>query len=408
MKAGWEVKPLGEVCNFENGDRGKNYPGKKCFVVSGVPFINAGLIDDGKILWDNMNFIPEDRFELLSRGKIQSGDFLFCLRGSLGKFGRYISDKPAAIASSLVIIRPNDEILASFFAYYLRSEHCAAEIVRLAAGAAQPNLGANDLKQFTVPIPPLEEQRRIVAVLDAAFEGLTRAEENAKANLKNARELFEAQLKEQFDPLPKMWTRKRLDEICSKIGSGATPRGGKNAYKVEGISLVRSLNIHDREFRHKGLAFIDIDQARKLSIVTVEQDDVLLNITGASVARCAQIDNTVLPARVNQHVAIIRPIEGTIIPRFLCYELTSEPYKKALLKTGEDGGATRQAITKTQIQDLIVGYPIGKVEQNRICEKLMNAEKFSLELKAIYRTKLTDIADLRQSLLQKAFAGELT
>src|SRR5699024_10375690 len=91
----------------------------------------------------------------------------------------------------------------------------------------------------------------------------------------------------------------KLEDLTTKIGSGATPKGGKNSYKESGIRLIRSLNIYDLEFDKDGLAFIDDEQAEKLSNVEVEKDDVLINITGASVARCCKVPNDILPARVN-------------------------------------------------------------------------------------------------------------
>ncbi len=102
------------------------------------------------------------------------------------------------------------------------------------------------------------------------------------------------------------WSKIKLSDITSKIGSGATPRGGKSAYKAHGISLIRSMNVHDGEFIEKNLAFIDESQAKKLSNVIIEKNDVLLNITGASIARCCVVPSRILPARVNQHVSILR------------------------------------------------------------------------------------------------------
>ena len=110
MKQEWESTQLGEVCNFENGDRGKNYPGRKAFVDQGVPFINAGHLTNDGLDMDAMNFIPRDRFDLLSNGKVFDGDILFCLRGSIGKFAVVEGLKEGAIASSLVIVRPKEKI----------------------------------------------------------------------------------------------------------------------------------------------------------------------------------------------------------------------------------------------------------------------------------------------------------
>lgn len=141
-----------------------------------------------------------------------------------------------------------------------------------------------------------------------------------------------------------------LSAISTKIGSGATPRGGAEAYKQSGITLIRSLNVYDTAFQRDGLAFIDDDQAYGLRNVIVEPDDVLLNITGASVARCCMVPRSVLPARVNQHVAIVRADRAKADPRFVCYCLVSPRYKDELLSIAQ-GGATREALTKEKIQD---------------------------------------------------------
>ena len=105
----------------------------------------------------------------------------------------------------------------------------------------------------------------------------------------------------------------KLKDICLKIGSGATPKGGKEAYCDEGISLIRSQNVLDFTFSYDGLAHINDQQAEKLSNVEVKPQDILLNITGDSVARVCTVDPRALPARVNQHVAIIRPDENRVL-----------------------------------------------------------------------------------------------
>jgi len=108
--------------------------------------------------------------------------------------------------------------------------------------------------------------------------------------------------------LPEGWAERTLGEHCIKIGSGATPRGGNEAYKQEGISLIRSQNVLDFDFSYNGLAFIDDEQASKLSNVEIFEEDVLVNITGDSVARVCSVPKEVIPARVNQHVAILRTV----------------------------------------------------------------------------------------------------
>lgn len=152
------------------------------------------------------------------------------------------------------------------------------------------------------------------------------------------------------------WSLKRLKDITSKIGSGATPRGGKNGYKAEGISLIRSQNVYDFSFAEENLAFIDEEQAAELNNVTVNKNDILLNITGASVARCCLVPQRFIPARVNQHVAIVRVRPQIADAKFVLYCINSLHFKSRLLALAQ-GGATREALTKTTIEDFEVPQP---------------------------------------------------
>ena len=146
----------------------------------------------------------------------------------------------------------------------------------------------------------------------------------------------------------------KLGDICTKIGSGATPRGGKDAYCDKGITLVRSQNVLDFLFSDNGLAFINEEQAAKLNNVEVLSGDVLLNITGDSVARACMMDDSFLPARVNQHVSIIRGKTDIVINRYLLYFLQ---WQKSHLLQLASGGATRNALTKGMIEQLEIDLP---------------------------------------------------
>jgi type I restriction enzyme S subunit len=202
--------------------------------------------------------------------------------------------------------------------------------------------------QLQIPLPPLTQQKKIAAILDAADAN----RQLTKALIAKYDELTQSLFLDMFgDPVKneKGWEFIELKKCTTKIGSGSTPRGGKESYQDSGISLIRSMNIYDNQFKYENLAFISDEQADKLKNVTVERDDVLFNITGASVCRCSVVPENVLPARVNQHVSIIRPKREILDARFLNLLLTSKPYKDQLLFTGEQG-ATRQAITKAQIE----------------------------------------------------------
>ncbi|WP_406045105.1 restriction endonuclease subunit S [Micromonospora sp. NBC_00898] len=161
-------------------------------------------------------------------------------------------------------------------------------------------------------------------------------------------------LREVVGPTPSGWELARLGDLTSKIGSGATPRGGKQAYVAQGISFIRSQNVLDHRMTREGLALINADAARALQGVEVYAGDILLNITGDSVARCALVDEEFLPARVSQHVAIIRPI-GRLSSVYLQKYLTHPLFKAFMLSLSD--GATRPALTKAQIESFPVMVP---------------------------------------------------
>lgn len=153
------------------------------------------------------------------------------------------------------------------------------------------------------------------------------------------------------------WPIVRLGDYCSKIGSGATPRGGASVYLDEGdVCLIRSQNIYNDGFKSDGLVYITEESADKLKNVIIEKNDILLNITGDSVARVCLAKEEYLPARVNQHVAIIRPDPREFDARFLRYFLVS-PAMQSLLLTIAAVGATRNALTKNMIETLEVSKP---------------------------------------------------
>ncbi len=170
--------------------------------------------------------------------------------------------------------------------------------------------------------------------------------------------------------MPTRWQPIRLGAVCTKIGSGATPRGGSGVYLENGpYALIRSQNVYNNGFSHDGLAYISEEHAAELANVEVLEGDVLLNITGDSVARACQVDPSVLPARVNQHVAIIRPDPHKLDPCFLRYFLVSPSTQRKLLSWAASGG-TRNALTKGMIESLDVLAPADVAEQHAIAHIL--------------------------------------
>jgi len=275
----------------------------------------------------------------------------------------------------------------------------AFQLERFVEGAGVPTLNRNLVHDELIPLAPLDEQKRIAAILDKA-DAIRRKRKQA---IQLADDFLRSVFLDMFgDPVsnPKGWKKKPLKELTLKLGSGSTPRGGKEAYLEEGISLIRSLNVHDNKFVHKDLAFISDTQADKLKNVVIEKDDLLLNITGASVCRATLVDNDILPARVNQHVCIIRAKKEKVLPTFLARLITSSSYKQKLMQIATAGGATREAITKQQVESLDIIVPPLDIQ-----EKFMSIVGKVEKLLKI--SELQSQEPLFNSLSQKAFAGEL-
>lgn len=194
------------------------------------------------------------------------------------------------------------------------------------------------------------------------------------------------------------WIETELKNLTTKIGSGATPRGGQEAYKSEGISLIRSQNILDFSFSNRGLAFIDQTQADALSNVEIKENDILINITGDSVARVCKVPNETLPARVNQHVAILRVDNRKLDPDYLLYFLLNPVIKRHLLRLSSDG-ATRNALTKSNLEELLISAPQDLLEQKEIAAKIKLLDSKVLLLRQQNET----LEELAQTLFKHWF-----
>jgi len=388
VKKEWQTKQLGELCEILDSQRKPIT--KRDRTTGKYPYYGAtGIVDyvNDFIFDEPLVLVGEDG------AKWESGESTaFKVEGKCW------------VNNHAHVLRPlRKTVLDNWLVYFLNH----SDLNEFVSGLTVPKLNQGNLRGIPIPLPPLAEQQRIVGVLDKAFAGLATAKANAEKNLKNARALFESHIQSVFTQRGKGWVVNKLKTVTTKIGSGATPHGGKKSYRLDGISLIRSLNVHDLGFKYKKLAFLDDVQADELSNVEVKPHDVLLNITGASIARCCIVPEDVLPARVNQHVSIIRSIPDMIDPDFLHYLLISKPYKDKLLQTGEEGGSTRQAITKAQIQDFSVEYPEIMKEQKRVVAKLDDMLTETQRLSHIYERKLVALETLKKSLLHQAFTGEL-
>jgi len=396
MRKGWEMKKLGDVCDFQGGSQ----PPKSNFIFEPrkgyVRFLQIRDFGSDK----NITYIPEAN----KNRYCKEDDILLGRYGA--SVGKVLVNKAGAYNVAVMKTIPNEKVLCKrYLFFYFNTNDFQNRLLKTASRSAQDGFSKDDIFDFPILLPPLSEQQRIVSILDKCFTAIDQAKSIAEQNLKNAKELFESYLNGVFENKGDDWEEKTLKELTTKIGSGATPRGGQESYKEEGISLVRSMNVHDWEFRDRNLAFIDEKQAKELDGVKLQEEDVLLNITGASVARCCIFPKEYLPARVNQHVSIIRPKKELISSFFLNLLLTSKQYKDQLLFTGEQG-ATRQAITKAQIESFRISIPNLK-KQKTIVRQLDALKKETQKLEFHYNKKRDELEELKKSILTKAFNGEL-
>ena len=208
------------------------------------------------------------------------------------------------------------------------------------------------------------------------------------------------------------WKEYKLGEICSKIGSGATPKGGKEAYLGGKTSLIRSQNVLDFSFSWDGLAYINDEQAEKLNGVEIEKGDVLLNITGDSVARACIVPQSALPARVNQHVSIIRGDTTFVHKEYILYFLQ---YKKPYLLSLSKAGATRNALTKGMIENFPIPLPpLEKQAQivsvlssldNKIAVNKKICENLEAQAQALFKHWFVDFAPFKDGQFVESELG---
>lgn len=397
MSNEWKMVRLGDVIEQIRGVSYKPSDLSATLTDDHITLLRANNIQDNIIL-DDVQYVSKAKVS--SKQHILKGDILICAssgsKNLVGKAAIAKNDINACFGAFCKVVRPKN-ITPDYIGKYFKSEEYRSEISKKSRGANINNIKNEDIDNLIIPLPSISKQQEIAAILDKASELV----EKHKAQLAELDSLAESIFYDMFgDPVTneKGWKTDYLKQLTTKIGSGATPKGGNESYKDEGISLIRSLNVHNGEFKHKDLAYIDDAQAAALNNVIIEINDILLNITGASVARCCIVPSEVLPARVNQHVAIVRVIKEQADYRFLCSQLISVQYQRKLLNVGKSNGATREALTKANVEDLKVILPPLPLQQ-QFANRIEKIEAQKQKVKAA----LKESEDLFQRLMQDMF-----
>jgi type I restriction enzyme S subunit len=219
-------------------------------------------------------------------------------------------------------------------------------------GSVREVMDWEEMCKVELPVPDIEKQRKIVKAYKTITDRIA-LKQKINDNLVATLQII---YKKMFLESQNTYITKPLADLCSKIGSGATPKGGKAAYFDKGISLIRSMNVFDYFFSYTELAHISQIQANALANVEIQQADVLFNITGVSVTRCCVVPDDVLPARVNQHVMIIRPYKGKNMSYYIMCTLCTSENKAKLLGIGQSG-STREAINKQELERFEIPVP---------------------------------------------------
>ena len=354
---------LGDI--FEIGSGGTPSKSHPEYYGGDIPWVKTGDLKN-EYLYEVEDFITEEGLKN-SAAKVYEADTVLIAMYGATIGATSILKINACTNQACAAFKKNEQVIPEYLYYFLRSKK--KKFVKDGVGGAQPNISAGYLKKVEMELPSIEDQRVIVDILETISDIVIKR----KQEIQSLDNLIKARFVEMFgNPVTneKGWKQKLLGEITTKIGSGATPKGGKSAYQEDGITLIRSMNVHNGIFEYKELAHISDEQATKLDNVAIEENDVLLNITGASVARSCVVPSEILPARVNQHVCIIRCKE-CIIPEFLNKLLIDDNYQELLWGIA-GAGATREAITKQQVESLQIIMPPVELQNEfmRFCNQV--------------------------------------
>jgi len=396
VKARWELKPLSECARFVDY-RGKTPPKTE----SGIRLITAKNVKMGFVQREPEEFVDAAIYDdWMTRGIPQKGDVLFTTEAPLGNVAQLDIDDKVVIGQRLITLQTKyDEVDSCYLKYALLSPSVQSEIYVRATGATVLGIKARLLKEVPVPLPRIEEQRRIVAVLDKAFEGLARARENTEANLASARELFD--LTRDTLTTSDDWPTTTVGEIASAFEYGTSAKSSADG----DVPVLRMGNVQEGEIDWASLKFSsDQKEIHKYRLV---EGDVLFNRTNSQehVGKTAiyRGDREAIFAGYLIRVGYDREVVDGDFLNFYLNSSRARDHGKSVM-----GKSVNQAnISASKLKNYPMPLPpLG--EQKRISQVLLTLRQKTFEAAESYKVKLADLDDLRQSLLQKAFAGELT
>ena len=399
MKKGWQIKKLGDVCDFEGGSQ----PPKSEFVYDEKPgylrFLQIRDFGSDK----NITYIRHSKKNRLC----DENDILIGRYGA--SVGKILTGKAGSYNVALMKTLPNLEVLdQSWFYHFLISDEFQKPLLNVADRSAQAGFSKDDIYNFPVPVPPLAEQQRIVSLLDEAFEGLATAKANAEKNLQNARALFESHLQSVFTQRGNGWVEKPLGDLCDFLNGFAFKSG--DALAESQTQLVRMGNLYGNQLDlDRSPVFYPDGFATEHSRYVLEEGDIIMSLTGTTGKEdygfAVRIPDCGLTLLMNQRIMKFDALKRDIIDDgYLLHYLRSRCFLDVLYPTAN---GTRQA-NLSSVTIKLLPVPLRSLkEQKAIATKLDDLREETQRLARIYERKLAALAELKKSLLHQAFTGEL-
>lgn len=402
MKQGWEIKKLGEVCDFQNGFafQGKSYK------ESGLPILRITNIQNDEIDTKELVYFDTKDYKVnLDRFKVYQGDLLIAMSGATtGKLGINKSETVFYLNQRVGKFIPKKFLNKAFLYYFLTTK--VEESLRIAAGAAQPNLSTEQINNFEIPLPPLPEQQRIVSILDEAFAAIAKAKANAEQNLKNAKELFESYLHGVFEKKGDGWKKTKLSQLFD-VKHGFAFQGEYFSNSGEFVLLTPGNFFEEGGYRDRGekqkyyIGEIPKDFILKKSDLLVAMTEQAAGLLGSPI---------LVPSSDkflhNQRLGLIIPKPNVEIDNeFFFHVFNLKKVRKALHDSGT--GVKVRHTSPTKIGQVEIYYPKTLKAQQIIVRQLDALRAETQKLEAVYQKKIDDLEELKKSILQKAFAGEL-
>lgn len=404
LPSGWEKKKLGDICVFVRGPFGGSLK-KNIFKLNGF-----AIYEQQHAIYDQFDdiryFIDENKFNEMRRFELKAGDLIMSCSGTMGKVAIVPNKfKRGIINQALLKISPSKKISNLFLKLWMQSESFQESLKEYSGGAAIQNVASVAiLKQIEIHLPHLPEQKRIVSILDECFAAIDKAKANAEQNLKNAKELFESYLQGVFEN--SKWETKTIQEVTKVINGYAF--ASKDFKSTNTVKSIKITNVGVKEFVEETDNYLPKRFKDTLKEVHVREGNIVIALTRTIIS--AGLKVAVVPASydgalVNQRVAALVPNEKLVNQNFLYYYLTTGGVAKYVLD--HVNTLMQPNLSINDLKNMPVPCPIIK-EQQTIIRQLDALRAETKKLEAVYQKKIVDLEELKKSILQKAFLGQLT